>query len=170
MRVYKDSTALIEQLRLAQVKRYPINHTNRDQSVAEHTFGVVLIAIDILAALPEAKMKELSGDLIMYALFHDMNEIYTGDIPSGFKRRLKAEYSDIGEKLDGMYVIQNEEVKGIVKLADYLESIYFLKEFGASRFGVRVLDDVIIKFNGELIVSKAPPEAIDRAKEIFSWI
>lgn len=170
MRVYKDSAMLIEQLRLAQVKRYPINHTNRDQNVAEHTFGVVLISIDILGALPEAKMRELSGDLIMYALFHDMNEIYTGDIPSGFKRRLKAEYSDIADKLDGMYTIQNEEVKAIVKLADYLESIYFLREFGASRFGERVLNDVITKFNGELLVSKAPPEAIERAKEIFSWI
>ena len=38
---------LKEQLRMGQVKRYPICFTNREQSVAEHSFGVMLITMEL---------------------------------------------------------------------------------------------------------------------------
>lgn len=157
---------LSEHLRLMQVKRYPINFTNRDQSVAEHSYGVLLIAM----ALVDGEDTSLGADTILYAIMHDMNEIYTGDIPSGFKRRLKTEHPGIEAKLDGQFAAPSEEVKAIVKLADYLESIHYLREYGGSRFSERVLTDVMSKFVAELEVSKAPEGIVEKARGMLAWV
>lgn len=157
--------ALLEQLRLAQVKRYPICHTHRDQSVAEHSFGVMLIARE-LAKLADVNYYGLGfvAEVTEYAMNHDMDEIYTGDIPSGFKRRLRAEFPQ--SKIFDPEVEVSVEAKAVVKLADYLEAIHYGREFGGSRFAGRVLADIEQKFSEELAKSKAPGACIARAIEL----
>lgn len=134
---------LIDQLLLQQVKRYPICHTNRDQSVAEHSYNVLLIALYLIEDVRDQDLRE---EVIKYAVVHDMDEIKTGDIPSPFKRRLRQECPAVIHVLDGTTFVPTE-IKGIVKMADGLEAIYYLREFGGSRYAQEdILPDVIANF------------------------
>lgn len=138
---------LIDRLRMAQVKRYPISHTSREQSVAEHSFGVVLITMDLMTSV---KDEDLRMEAVNYAVIHDAEEVYTGDIPSSFKRTLRAHFPGAAALLDGMNPTP-VVVKSIVKLADYLEAIYFLREFGGSRLSQNVvLRDIEANFKTAL--------------------
>lgn len=154
---------ITERLRLTQVKRYPICHTNRDQSVAEHTFGVLIIARELALVLKDPEYLEAITD---YAIVHDMDEVFTGDIPSGFKRRLRAECPEVIRILDPEHNV-NDVIKGTVKLADYLEAMYHLMEYGGSRFANRVLDDITENFMKELQNEKTPAAVRQRAEAIW---
>lgn len=60
------------------VKRYHTQRTLREQTLATHSFGVMQL---ILHVDPEA-----SGNLLRAAMFHDLPEYLTGDIPAPIKR------------------------------------------------------------------------------------
>ena len=129
------------------MKRYPISHTSREQSVAEHSFGVVLITMDLVSLIKDF---DLQMEAINYAVIHDAEEVYTGDIPSSFKRTLRTHFPGAAALLDGNHHIP-AVAKAIVKLADYLEAIYFLREFGGSRLSREVvLRDIEMNFKTAL--------------------
>jgi len=134
---------LRDKLRLQEVKRFPICHTNREQSVAEHSFNVTMIALTLVE---DENDHDLKLEVLLYSLLHDMDEVYTGDIPSSFKRRLRAECPSVIKLLDGDKFVP-PEVKSIVKLADCLEAIYFLRQFGGSRTTDGILDDMVVNFH-----------------------
>lgn len=137
---------LKEQLRMAQVKRYPICFTNRDQSVAEHSFGVMLITMELCKYLDDRDVMDCA---LAYALTHDQDEVFTGDIPSPFKRELRAKCPAVTEHLDPQRPVP-AVVKAIVKLADNLEAIHYLNEYGGSRFADEVLEDIHLNFEQQL--------------------
>lgn len=64
----------------AEVRRYHTVTTHQLETVGHHSHGVAMLA---LVLNPEASRK-----LILAALFHDLSEQYTGDIPSPAKREL----------------------------------------------------------------------------------
>ncbi len=68
------------------VQRWGIVRTLRPQSVAEHTFLVAHYANDIAVYLGLNTGVHLS--LLQYALHHDSDEIFTGDMPGPNKRGL----------------------------------------------------------------------------------
>lgn len=154
---------LREQLRMAQVKRYPICHTHRDQSVAEHSFGVMLITMELCS---HVKDREMIDCALAYAMTHDQDEVHTGDIPSPFKRELRSKCPAVVKHLDPQVHSVPVAVKGIVKLADYLEAIHFLKEYGGSRFSNEVLEDIYHNFNKALddLFPVVPPEVLRSAR------
>jgi 5'-deoxynucleotidase YfbR-like HD superfamily hydrolase len=131
-----------EKLRLQEVKRFPICHTNKDQSVAEHSYNVTLIAMDLVAEEEDTRLK---FEVLLYALEHDMDEVFTGDIPSGFKRKLRTECPAVIKLLDGEKFV-NPEVKAVVKLADWLEAIYHLRHFGGSRLAEGIIPEMLQNF------------------------
>lgn len=120
---------IVTKLRAMQVKRYPISHVNRDQSVAEHSFCVMLIALDLCIGLND---QDLYIEVMAYAALHDMDEIETGDIPSPFKRKLRRECPAVIPVLDGQPKA-SEVARLIVKVADLLEALHYIDEFGGSR-------------------------------------
>ena len=64
------------------------------ESVAEHTFGVLALALfvgDQIAGLDR-------GKLLAIALLHDMAEVYLGDLPSSARRLLSAENKHEAER------------------------------------------------------------------------
>lgn len=156
---------LLEQLRLMQVKRYPICHTNRDQSVAEHSYNVALIAGELADAVT-TEDRDFHSHVVHYALHHDMEEVYTGDMPSSFKRHL-VEHVPAAKPLVQSPWHVDPKVKSVVKLADYIEAIYYIREFGGSRTADSVQADISLNFHKEIEVSHAPTQAIQRAKEIW---
>lgn len=137
---------LKEQLRMAQVKRYPICFTNREQSVAEHSFGVMLITMELCKFIDDRDVMDCA---LAYALTHDQDEVFTGDIPSPFKRELRAKCPAVTEHLDPQRPVP-AVVKAIVKLADNLEAIHYLNEYGGSRFADEVLEDIHLNFESQL--------------------
>lgn len=157
---------LVEKLRLMQVKRYPICHVNRDQSVAEHSYNVMLIAMDLAK---ETKDRDVIEEVMNYAMVHDIEEVYTGDIPSSFKRQLRAECPEVAPLLDGLKSTPGE-VRSIVKLADLLEAMYYIREFGGSRLAEQVLADITANFEREVQTSKASPQVVAKAKYIWGCL
>jgi len=133
-----------DKLLLQEVKRYPICHVNREQSVAEHSYNVLLLSLWLVE---EERDKDLRTAVMEYAIVHDMDEIETGDIPSPFKRRLRLECPAVIKYLDGEKFIL-PEIKAIVKLADCLEAIYYLQQFGGSLHTMtRILPDIRANFH-----------------------
>lgn len=83
---------LAETLRLANVKRWGIVEMSRDQSVAEHTCNVMMIAQSLVTEYnkmiaPEDMISTAQQlTLLRACLTHDLPEIYSGDIPTPTKR------------------------------------------------------------------------------------
>lgn len=157
-----------EWLRASYTKRWTIVNTSRTQSIAEHSFNVAGIAVRIAAAIEWNGRFHHSDqlDLMSWALMHDIVEIYTGDIPTPFKRALEAngakmlaaeeqflkEYGGMSRRAEGT-------VYGmIVKFADILEAIWFLKDHGVGNHAKEVLTglydtmyDMIDKYEKEYL-------------------
>jgi 5'-deoxynucleotidase YfbR-like HD superfamily hydrolase len=64
------------------VKRYHTVPIIGQQTVAEHSFQVCLILTQVFE-------KKVTANLLKAALFHDLAEVETGDIPAPAKRRYK---------------------------------------------------------------------------------
>lgn len=136
-------------LRASYTKRWTIVNTSRTQNIAEHSFNVVNIASRLADIFD---WEERFGDseflkLQSWALYHDIVEIYTGDMPTPFKRALEESGADIlaaEEKFMSGYGDMARDAKGteygmIVKFADQLEAIWFLKDHGIGNRAKKVL-------------------------------
>ena len=60
------------------VKRYPTWPTTQQQTVGEHSWQVMRIYLRLWGGLPE--------NVARYILWHDVAEVYTGDLPFPLKR------------------------------------------------------------------------------------
>jgi 5'-deoxynucleotidase len=121
---------------LSFVKRWSIVRTIRSQSVAEHTFFVAMYANDICAALGVDESIHLA--VLQKALWHDVDEIFTGDIPGPAKRALCSDRESLTAKLkewklkvfgilghrEGVAVtdIEHNIIHTILKAADELDA------------------------------------------------
>lgn len=146
------SMTTYEQLRLCHVKRWHIVQTHREQTVAEHSYAVAVIAGSLAAAM---RWNGLLHDgqrlrLLQWAMSHDMMEAKTGDMPTPFKRALEAVGgAGIVDKAEDWVdrdtaaayrSIKGTEVEMIVKLADQIEAIFFLQDNGYGQHAIEVLD------------------------------
>ncbi len=127
--------------RLKNIKRWSLMRNTRDENVQEHSHMVAVIA----HALCIINNKMIGGnadekEVLAYAVYHDANEVITGDLPTPikyFNADIKRSYKHIeqfaGESLAGMlpdemggeispYVLGevSAEAKKIVRAADKL--------------------------------------------------
>lgn len=143
---------LAEQLRAAHVRRWHIVQVHREQTLAEHLFCVAAIAGSLAQRIAWHGIMHHSQrlELLNWALWHDIMEVRTGDIPTPFKRALveangprtieKAEEM-IDTSVHGMNrAVKDTEIEMIVKLADSIEAINFLSQNGAGAHASQVLD------------------------------
>jgi len=109
-------------LRASGVMRWHIVRTIRPQSLAEHTFDVVMIARAI------AKIAGVNDyEITKAALLHDLDEIVTGDIPTPTKERARKngwELNDLYKSITGREITPDEAL--IVHLADKMADLYWL--------------------------------------------
>lgn len=150
----ETADALRFALRLTEVKRWGIVATAREQSVAEHSFRVILIAqacYDYMEnGVPHNSYDRIA--ITSFAGIHDILEVLSGDIDSIFKQALNAAFPGVydatvkavadsrDDAADLRRTIMAEEraakgsiVEVIVKIADLLEAILFLKAYGTNR-------------------------------------
>jgi 5'-deoxynucleotidase len=146
------SLTVYEQLRACHVRRWHIVQTSREQTLAEHSFAVAVIAGSLAAAMRWNGLLQESGKLklLQWALAHDIIEVRTGDMPTPFKRDLeaiggkgiveKAEDRVDAETMAAYRQVRGTEVETIVKLADQIEAIFFLQDNGVGAHAKQVLD------------------------------
>lgn len=146
------SLTTAEQLRACHVRRWHIVQVAREQTLAEHSFAVAVIAGSLAASMRwQGLLKEPDQLMLLnYALQHDIVEVKTGDMPTPFKRAIEKEGG--AESLDRAENAMSEdymmlkrrtrgtEVEAIVKLADQMEAIYFLQDNGLGAHALQVLD------------------------------
>lgn len=120
-------------LRASDVQRWTIVRTVKKQTVAEHTFNVVMLARRI------ANILEIPDEeIIKCALEHDLDEIMTGDMPAPVKKQMR-EKGFMPEELENRQE-RPELAKTIVKAADFIESTWFLHENAVGRHADQVLE------------------------------
>lgn len=141
-----------EQLRACHVRRWHIVQTSREQTLAEHSYAVAVIAGTVAARIRWTGLLHDSNQLrlVQWALSHDMIEVRTGDMPTPFKRALEQvagpgvveRAEDVVDRdMAGAHrKIRGTEVEMIVKLADQIEAIYFLQDNGVGAHARQVLD------------------------------
>lgn len=129
---------LATQLRLSAVKRWGIVEMSRQQSVAEHSYNVALIALNLVEASVGHKgfSKEDESLLLTLCLVHDMPEVFSGDIPSTIKGVFKEELDDwettsfpAFSATNASVYKRNPNIKLVIKVADIMESIIFAERY-----------------------------------------
>jgi len=127
-----------EILRAQDVKRWGIVRMHKQQSLAEHSFNVAMIARAFCKAIGIEDEQVTKA-----ALCHDLDEIITGDIPTPFKamaRRKGTELNDIYKHATGRELNEREAV--VLKLADLTEARWFVGEYGYGRHAAVVEVDL----------------------------
>ena len=98
---------------LSYVPRWVIVPMLRDQNVADHSWRVAIIAYRLATVLGlDNKDRD---DITIVAMWHDLDEVHTGDTPATEKSRP---------------IFNNMDVKAvIVKMADYMESLSWVEKW-----------------------------------------
>ncbi len=128
----------IDLLGLADVERWGVVRTLRPQSVAEHSFAVAVIALEILDLLPVMEGVD-RGIVLEWALAHDAPETFTGDISGRFKNENPAVRDS---------VLMAEKVHAIIKLADRIEAYAFIRDWGHGARADDVKQELWMKIDG----------------------
>ncbi len=122
-----ENKQLLRLRRLSDVPRWTIIPTIRRQNTAEHSFHVACMALWLADRHQRVHDGSISkGDVLQYAIEHDEYEAISGDIPSTFKRQIRDVYGSMELEIKCDPV--NPTVANIIKCADYLEALTFLRE------------------------------------------
>lgn len=121
-----------EVMLLQQVSRWNLVSMTRNQSVAEHSYNVAMLALDLVRRLNLDVSSE--HRVVMAALHHDLNEVYTGDIPSPCKTLAYSQGIDLNQLVaeDECVSGAGNTVKLILKICDLMEAEYYAREFGVT--------------------------------------
>lgn len=115
---------------MSHVPRWGILPTQRSQNIAEHSYFVVLYTLEICGML-ELSMED-TYKMVVAAIFHDMAEIETSDIPGPIKRKI-ADFEALDQLEEDIFTEMGYEPpkldtdgQNILKAADYWDSAAFL--------------------------------------------
>jgi 5'-deoxynucleotidase YfbR-like HD superfamily hydrolase len=132
-----DRHAVETVMRLHSVKRWHMIDTTRQQTLAEHSANVALLAMTIAMTSPNPHFDK-PGMIAAYGLTHDLPEAFTGDIPTHTKGHLAG--LDVLEQ-SVMHPVFNrvngegrvpvlKDTKLLVKLCDLADGIRFVRLHG----------------------------------------
>jgi len=129
-------------LRAADVTRWHIVRTIKDQSVAEHSFNVCMIA---RAIAKEANIAD--EDITKAALAHDLDEVLLGDIPTVIKERVRdggVNINDLYQKVTGRTLTSN--MQDVLRVSDRLEAYWWIKTNGLGEHAKLVARDCCVRY------------------------
>ena len=163
--------AVLHQRDAAAVKRFHVKRTLRQQTVGEHTFGVLML---LRMVLPGGANGD---DLILFmvaTMHHDLPELVTGDIPAPVKRRapaLAAELDKLERTAEDLYVdIRLDPAeKTMLKWADTMELVLWCME--ERDLGNRNLDRTVSRALGYIHeMQPLPwPEAVRLTNRVMDY-
>lgn len=136
-----------DKLRLGHVKRWNIVNTTREQTVAEHSALVQLIALDVLRLYSPNALAELQFQTMRWALWHDVPEVFIGDMPTPIKNEIEKLHGGVFDEIEKSVCPEYSHVlretpevsRLIVKFADMFEACNFLSENGAGPRATEVM-------------------------------
>lgn len=108
------------------VKRFHVKRMHRTQTVAEHTFGMLMLVKQVA---PKNVLRVVYDAI----LHHDLPELFTGDIPAPIKRA----HAELGPLLDsievGLYPLYREfhltpDEELLIKWADRMDLVLWCLE------------------------------------------
>ena len=148
----------------SDVTRYHTLKTHTRETVGHHSHGVAMLCF-LLTPTP-------SRSVLVAALFHDLAEQYTGDIPSPAKRVLNIsqtvnDYEHQILKNNGIIMpeLTNEESR-LLKLADIAHGALFcVKEMQMGNKSIRKVFDRYISYAEELHLTSHETELFNTIKE-----
>jgi hypothetical protein len=121
----RDMTLVKNQLLLQDITRWHIVPTVTRQTVADHTYGVIVIALKVCSFLPKGLIDPYP--VLLEAISHDMGEVGFGDMPS--------RVGDLSEtELKERWWATNPVLR-IVKIADMLEMAFALERLAPTPRG-----------------------------------
>lgn len=151
------------------VKRYHTKRTLRVQSVAEHTFGMLMLVKQVLEQHDEVYSEADVFWLYNAIMHHDLPELYTGDVPAPIKRA----HPELGPLLDSIEkdlapLYRDDTVDpafvGLIKWADRMELVLWgLEEF---RMGNTYTTQLVSRGLGWILASFIPPCALNLTGEV----
>jgi len=129
------SLSLRDTYRATDVHRWQIVKTQRQQSVAEHSFQVALITSKLCDKFGVAEAVRCKA--VWHALVHDLPEVLTGDLSTPLKRMLgPGAMSKLKDFENSLLVadrpvdlgdsLEAQTIQEIVKVADLIEAVAFL--------------------------------------------
>lgn len=154
---------LYDFLRAGHIKRWHNVNTNREQTVAEHSYMVTLIAVHLAQMM--IGDEKFNAAVVFHALFHDSPEVVLGDTPTPAKRFIR-DFTGDAEIFDRMedklmpkvpyFGDFNPEASRYVKVADRIEAVHWIEENGVGRHAEivkttnwRNLEDYVHKLDEE---------------------
>lgn len=159
---------LYDFLRIGHIKRWHNVNTTREQTVAEHCFMVMLIALHLYCRIcPKGQRDEAAMlCLLVAAMFHDAPEAAGGDTPTPAKRLIRELTGDpaIFDKLDKFLMPELPYLGGsvpdaldvFIRVADKIEAYHFIHDNGTGphaeivKHGARRnLEDLALKLDAE---------------------
>lgn len=123
--------------RACHVKRWHIIHTVREQTLAEHSFLVTIIALELFRKIVGCEDHVDINTLMVGAMFHDMPEIRTGDTPTPAKATIREMGGDeIFTKIDEALMPElpyvggqvPDRLKPFIKMADLIADAWWITE------------------------------------------
>ena len=142
----KDSLTMAQKLRLMQVPRWTIVPLLRNQSVAEHSWAVAILAMELAYRCginPE--------DVAKHAVEHDITEVVTGDIPTPLKKAIVS--AGAGHVVHHEPIPEGDGIATIVKIADTMEAIIYISRWGNSLQAKNIQNEMYERLNAELYES-----------------
>lgn len=136
-----------ERLRLCHVKRWHIVRVAREQTVAEHSYNVWVITDKLLEFCAFSERERRLA--LEWALVHDEPEALFGDIPTSAKRasgKLDAAVGELNSScirwatVRDMCDTENTHIRALVKIADTVEAIWFLRQEAVSYHAKTVVE------------------------------
>lgn len=172
--IHRSSLRFYDMARAGHVKRWHIINTAHDQTVAEHSFMVMLISMELaqhLVPAGETVFDDLREEyrFVCHALTHDLPEIKTGDFPAPSKRMIQAftGQHDLFERIDRAIMPEipwaggtlNVKLGSIIDVADAIEAAHWIRENGLGRHAEIVTDSTFERIEQKVhAYSKAIPD------------
>lgn len=130
-------------LRAGGVKRWHIVETLREQRLSEHLFSVAALSGEIARRMG---IRPSHIHLIMVAaLFHDIDEVISGDTPTPTKSRARDAGFEMNDLFKDYKIIDTKlmaqiipDIERIIKCADHLDTVFFIREQRVGRHAQQV--------------------------------
>ncbi len=141
-------------LDLQHVSRWHMTGVLKQDNVASHSFRVAVIAMAIAEDYQktcDAPFGNLEMGVCYYAIKHDMEEAWTGDIPSDVKHAVE---SHVGTKVvnvvSGKKYVEEESdncyINNIIKIADTMDNYLYIKEFAMGDRSNSIVNELLYKY------------------------
>lgn len=152
-------------MRAQYVNRWQIVPTSRPQNVAQHSWAVAMLAMNLWCRRTGGQPGEAAtdvelGKIAVMALWHDAPEVFTGDINTPTKIFLSAmvkleELENTAGDAFWHSIDAGGPIRTCVKIADFLEAMYWLMEHGDGHYANNQLHGLNERFH-QYLESIAP--------------